>query len=111
MSLEKTTWNLNDGSGVPTTVYFGINASTKPDFEGGNGTITYNYGGDTGEVSIDIVWMADTKGNFMYQNKGDGSLDILPTVSGIYHNTSALGWGTNFDPSLGGIYRVQLLKK
>ncbi len=108
MSLENTKWNLNDSSGTPATISFGLNASTNEN-HGGYGTVTHHYGGDIGDMQIEIIWIEDQKGNFMYQTKGPSTNSNLPTTNGMYHNNSALGWGTNFDAAW-GFWRVQMTK-
>lgn len=101
MSLENTNWTLNDGSGTTTNLAFGASKATAGNNPGGYGTATVQY--SSGPIQIDIIWMEDGNGNFMYQTKGptDPTVDELPTVSGVYRNTTALGWGTNFDAAWG----------
>ncbi len=108
MSLANTSWTLTDGSGYKSTVKFGQNSSTVNGTTGGYGTVTVHYGGNTGDITNDMVWIEDGNGQFMYEVKGppDNGVNQLPTVTGTYRGTSALGWGTNFDQW--GVWDVQM---
>lgn len=104
MPLENTTWSLSDGSGVATTIQFGKNESTKA-HAGGFGTSTVHYPQPTGDIIIDIMWVEDTHGKFMYQTKGptDPGNEALPTTTGTYTNDVALGWQSNFNAAWGAL--------
>jgi len=103
MSLANTKWNLNDGSGTTSTVSFGPNQAPAGQNAGGNGLKTTHYSPPTGDLSVEILWIEDGKGNYMYQTKGptDPGNKELPTSTGSYHNNSAIGWGSNFDAAWG----------
>ena len=99
MALEKTKWEMTI-AGITTIIEFGVSVSTSGT-PGGYGTSTAQY--KSGPISINIMWIEDWHGNFMYQIKGptDPGTKELPTFSGVYKGAVALGWATNFDAAWG----------
>tara|TARA_R110000868_G_scaffold235273_6_gene489066 strand:+ start:4964 stop:5287 length:324 start_codon:yes stop_codon:yes gene_type:complete len=107
MSLANTTWNLNDGSGTSATINFGASVTTSGN-PAGYGTVTHNY--STGAQVVDITWIEDGNGRFMYQTKGPTENSELPTITGTYNETTAMGWGSNFD-AIWGTWSVSMSKQ
>lgn len=99
MSLENTNWTLTE-NGTPTTstLAFGKNEAAAGGNPGGYGTKTTNYA-SAGPIVVDIMWMEDGNGRFMFQTQGptDTGVTELPTYTGTYNAGTALGWASNFN--------------